>query len=694
MRLKLISIRNYRPFKSVDLELPEGMVSVMGPNGSGKSSLMEAVAWALYGNQTEIVRTGKENIKREGSALKDPCSVRIEFDFEGTAYIVERSMKGKGLTMAATMHAGDKLMARSSDDVTKTVDKLFGMDHKSFFISVFARQNELNALTSHPRHLRKKMVLRMLEIENIEDVIRRIREDNRFLRSGLESARKRLNDEDGKPVIERLEKENEVATKELATHKKSISKSQKVLEKLKKEQKDKKLELGKLENARKCIEELRKQKAGVESGIAGLEKNLKVLDKDIDVLAKLQRESEGLKEKAQKSGRELGTIEKKKTEAGKEREVTLRKITEFKSARTREMADIEDLKEKIDDIKALGPDSECPTCRRKLDETYKELLKLYNNNIKQKEKTVMDLDAGLEKAKMVEAEVSARMKALDKRESLLNDKVMEWEKVKARMETLPALKKRKKVGDEELVKLKKDLERIGKGLDSNDFNEDAYSEKRTHIDILVESMMGIERDLGELRVTEAGLRSGIKNLEKEIAELRTLQDDVVQRLEESEILQVLEGVMDGFKRHLMSRIRPALASISSELIADLTDGKYNDIELSEDYEISIRDGAEYHEIDRFSGGEKDLANLCLRLAISEVIAEKHGSSGFGFIVLDEIFGSQDSERKRSLLTTLNGLGNRFKQIFLITHVEDVKELMGNVIQVTEGSDGISTAEVL
>jgi exonuclease SbcC len=64
------------------------------------------------------------------------------------------------------------------------------------------------------------------------------------------------------------------------------------------------------------------------------------------------------------------------------------------------------------------------------------------------------------------------------------------------------------------------------------------------------------------------------------------------------------------------------------------------------------------------------------------------------IVLDEIFGSQDTNRKRQVLVTLNSLSNRFKQIFLITHVEDVKELMGNVIKVTEAQDGTSIAEVM
>ncbi|MDO9536785.1 MAG: SbcC/MukB-like Walker B domain-containing protein, partial [Thermoplasmata archaeon] len=181
---------------------------------------------------------------------------------------------------------------------------------------------------------------------------------------------------------------------------------------------------------------------------------------------------------------------------------------------------------------------------------------------------------------------------------------------------------------------------------------------------------------------------------RELGRLEKVKSKFEERKSQADILASLEEIMSEFRQHLISRIRPALASMSSEFLGVLTEGRYNEITLDEDYEISIRDAGEYHNLERFSGGEKDMANLCLRLAISEIIATRHGTNSFDMIVLDEIFGSQDSGRKRTLLSTLNGLSNRFKQIFLITHVEDVKELMGNVIQVSENPDGTSKAEVL
>ena len=98
---------------------------------------------------------------------------------------------------------------------------------------------------------------------------------------------------------------------------------------------------------------------------------------------------------------------------------------------------------------------------------------------------------------------------------------------------------------------------------------------------------------------------------------------------------------------------------------------------------------------RFSGGEEDIANLCIRLAISRVIAESAGTTGVNMIILDEIFGSQDIYRKRNIVSLLNELTNQYQQIFLITHVEEMKERMGYVIDVSADNDNdISKVTIL
>ena len=63
-----------------------------------------------------------------------------------------------------------------------------------------------------------------------------------------------------------------------------------------------------------------------------------------------------------------------------------------------------------------------------------------------------------------------------------------------------------------------------------------------------------------------------------------------------------------------------------------------------------------------------------------------------FLVLDEVFGSLDSERRGQLLQTLGALasGGHFQQMFIISHVDDVQQApVMNEAWTIEERDGVS-----
>jgi len=71
----------------------------------------------------------------------------------------------------------------------------------------------------------------------------------------------------------------------------------------------------------------------------------------------------------------------------------------------------------------------------------------------------------------------------------------------------------------------------------------------------------------------------------------------------------------------------------------------------------------------------------LRLAISQMIAERAGQP-LSLLVLDEIFGSLDESRRQHVLALLRRLGDRFPQVILITHIEQVRDGLDRVIRVS------------
>jgi exonuclease SbcC len=113
-------------------------------------------------------------------------------------------------------------------------------------------------------------------------------------------------------------------------------------------------------------------------------------------------------------------------------------------------------------------------------------------------------------------------------------------------------------------------------------------------------------------------------------------------------------------------------------LRELIDSRTAELELDERYNISVLEDGIAKPV--LSGGEEDLANLVLRLAVSQMIAERSGQA-FSLLVLDEVFGSLDETKRFNVVELLRGLADRFEQVILITHIESVREGIDQVISV-------------
>lgn len=142
--------------------------------------------------------------------------------------------------------------------------------------------------------------------------------------------------------------------------------------------------------------------------------------------------------------------------------------------------------------------------------------------------------------------------------------------------------------------------------------------------------------------------------------------------------QELDRAFTDLRDELNATLRPDLSDAASAILRDLTSGRYADLEITEDYIPAIVDDGETKTV--VSGGEEDIANLALRLAISQMIADRAGQP-FSLLVLDEVFGSLDEERRSAVVDLLRSLADRFPQVILITHIESVRDGFDRVIRI-------------
>ena len=176
-----------------------------------------------------------------------------------------------------------------------------------------------------------------------------------------------------------------------------------------------------------------------------------------------------------------------------------------------------------------------------------------------------------------------------------------------------------------------------------------------------------ERARAEMEAAERGRR-----------ELARLQERLDELERDKRLHDELDRALTDLRTDLNFQLRPELSDIASRFLADLTDGRYNALEFDEDYALVVlEDGLPKPVI---SGGEEDLCNLVLRLAISQMIAERAGQA-FSLLILDEVFGSLDDTRRGNVIELLRRLNDRFEQVIVITHIEQVREGLDRVLVV-------------
>ncbi|MCX5762969.1 MAG: hypothetical protein NTW72_15960, partial [Gemmatimonadetes bacterium] len=171
-------------------------------------------------------------------------------------------------------------------------------------------------------------------------------------------------------------------------------------------------------------------------------------------------------------------------------------------------------------------------------------------------------------------------------------------------------------------------------------------------------------------------RERVMTSQRELAERQVRLDQIEN---ERRLHDELFRAYSDLRTDLNFQMRPEISELASAFLSSLTDARYSELDLDEKYRISImEDGVTVPVI---SGGEEDLANLVLRLAISQMIAERSGQP-FSLLILDEVFGSLDETRRQNVIGLLRGLRDRFDQVIVITHIDDVRDGLDQVFVVS------------
>ncbi|QOY55765.1 SMC family ATPase [Candidatus Sulfurimonas marisnigri] len=394
---------------------------------------------------------------------------------------------------------------------------------------------------------------------------------------------------------------------------------------------------------------------------------------------------------------------------------------------------------KIAKLKELGSESECPTCTRPLIEEYdnviNSLVDIVNNT---HQKKITEFKKQLLHVQTQKATLEAQKKAKEKEHlelskslNLIQSKLQDLKTAqehfvhveKKGLKNKEALKELEQYNYDEkqhyiilsnftelepkykhllsletelkrFVLVKSDLANVTKNievLDSTCSDKEAEFKLVIYDDVkhkhaldehegLLKTIESKTAFINELKVQTAKIDGEIKNIqnslennETQLKKVQTKKDDLVD-------YEKIKLSLAEFKTKLNAKVAPRISSVASEMYSQITKGKYQHIEVSNDFDFFIYDEGKKYPIERFSGGEIDLANLVLRIAISKTLTELSGASSIGFLAFDEVFGSQDEARRMEILEAFHTIKEQYRQIFLISHEMEIKEMFERVVE--------------
>ena len=771
MELRTYSLRNYRVFEQLELEVPAGLVGIYGPNGAGKSALLEAMTWALYGR----ARTPKQGIPTTGTTGE--CVVELGFDHDEHHYVIRRTISGMNHTVKARVTTAGQTVADGPTEVGRYVRSLLGMDEQSFRSSVFAEQKQLAAFSDHTADQRRRLVLSLLGITPIEKARDEARTDARTAERDYVRLTAALPDTDElaarKAEVEDIVSRQTARVAAALVSSDQISATRRELvdqvrrseerrredavirangQAARKERDAALARIGELDveaheisagNAR--LDELR----GLLSGFDDTSRD--AIDTRIRALEAVIRTTERLAALPADASTTTPTdapdpvavrrAEERAAVAGAAR-------AEADAARGAAERDLHSAQTRSSAASSLRDETPCPTCGQDIVAGVAAVTAHYQaeeaaaanrlasvaTQLKHAERQQKDAAAELasarkvfaaaevewERGRQLRSAVQAAQVDFDSATELLRSTggVPEratitgeradlreqlrmagmWREEAARLagrrERLERLDLERgdvqacvAEADERRARLRRELDQLAFELPEHQRLADEAAAKEAQFDVAI----------AELRQSEAALAAASRELAaidariEQISEQRARLGDLASR---TVLLGRTAELLNGFRHAVVASVGPRLSAQASELFLLLTGSEYDGLEVDpETYEIQIVDQGVKFPTARFSGSEVDLANLALRVAISEQVRFQAGGQ-VGLLVLDEALASLDGDRKDRMLLALTQLSARFRQILVVTHSVEVKEQLPQAIEIVKLGPRRSTARLV
>jgi DNA repair protein SbcC/Rad50 len=225
----------------------------------------------------------------------------------------------------------------------------------------------------------------------------------------------------------------------------------------------------------------------------------------------------------------------------------------------------------------------------------------------------------------------------------------------------------------ELVELEKKYKEL---MDQDRGNRDKLSQIQERL-----------RHLDEIEKLKAEKEKQLGRYQQEAGAFKELAEAFSKKGVQSLLIQQAFPEIEHEANRLLGKMTDNRLTLTLESQKEAKTKKSDPIET---LDIKIGDELGTRNYEMFSGGESFRIDLALRIALSRLLVRRAGAS-LPILIIDEGFGTQDQSGREKLVQTINSIQDDFEKIFVITHLEDLKDYFPVQLRVSKTAGGSTIA---
>ena len=667
---------SYGEGSKIRFDNAQGIMGIFAPNASGKSSMWDALSFCIY-DKTSRTNVAKNILNNR----KDKFYCKFNFQIDGVDYFIERTAKYVRKQTAVKVDVNfwsesggviTSLNGEQRRETNQNIEKYLGK-FEDFVLTTLSLQGNNALFIDKSQSERKEILSQFIGVDIFDKLYQKASDENR----------------DNATLIRKF-KSDDFTTKlaEIDTQLKNDKSEYKLLEISQKSLKEEEELLNK--QIIKLNEKIVKLNADSGVSIDELEKRLKTLEVKKEELETTK-----------------GSVQERITHR-EELQITLDEILDqFDEEDLQE--GISDLKQKREDLKLIESDIE--KIQVKLDSLYERKEHLDSHKYNE------DCDICMENSTTIRGEKAKVESAIQDGNLYIQEKNDEKLKLSLQIESLVNYEEeweKFQSAKEKENKLDREISQLINKLSTTETEEIRLDTQVTQQKQLIEEYYKNEEQIkknkeirdeitsvrDKLKIVKYDLKStngDVLKLNGKISALQNQKETIEDRIQEVKNLEEQSKLFDyylnalgkdGVSYELIEKSLPMIEGEVNNILAQIVEfGMQLEID-GKNINAYLVYGDQRWSLEMCSGMERFISGLAIRVALINVCNLPRPN----FLVIDEGFGTLDSENLQSLFMLFTYLKTQFDFVMVISHIDSMRDVVDGLIEIKKDSEGFSTVK--